>query len=277
MSAAVRSAVGSMRMSSGASTAYEKPRSGRSICMLETPRSSRIASASTPFEPSWVRTTESSPRRKRACTPASRSKRSKNGRTVASRSMAMKRPLPWRSAASTRACPPAPKVASTTVSPGLTARSSRTSSARTGTWSVLLRCKALGNKLHTPFDLFDLLFPGGAVPDLDVVADARDDDFAAEARVPEQRGRNHHPPLLVEFGFGGSREHVAAHLTRLLAERAEALQLGGHEGIPVVAGEHKETTVEPARYDDLSPEGLPELGREGEPVLVVEGVLVFAE
>ena len=34
-----------MRMSSGASVAYEKPRSGRSICMLETPRSKRIASA----------------------------------------------------------------------------------------------------------------------------------------------------------------------------------------------------------------------------------------
>ena len=110
-----------------------------------------------------------------------------------------------------------------------------------------------------------------------MVADARDDDLAAEARVPEERGRNHHPPLLVELGLGGSREHVAAHLARLLAERAEALQLGGHEGIPVVAGEHKETTVEPARHDDLAREGLPELGREGESVLVVEGVLVFAE
>src|SRR6187551_846123 len=266
-----------MRMSRGASTAYEKPRSGRSICMLETPRSMRIASASTPFEPSWERTTESSPRRKRACTPASRSKRSKNGRTVASRSMAMKRPLPWRSAASTRACPPAPKVASTTASPGLTARSSRTSSARTGTWSVLLRCKALGNKLHTPFDLFDLLFPGRAIPDLHVVAHTGDDDLAAEACVLEQRGRHHHAALLVELGLGGAREHVAAHLTSFLAEGVEPFELRGDEGIPVVAGEHKETTVEPPRHDDLAREGLTEFRRESEPVLVVEGVLVFAE
>src|SRR6188508_1549533 len=220
-----------MRMSSGASTAYEKPRSGRSICMLETPRSSRIASASTPFEPSWVRTTESSPRRKRACTPASRSKRSKNGRTLASRSMAMKRPFPRRPAARTRACPPAPKVASTTVSPGLTARSSRTSSARTGTWSVLLRCKALGNKLHTPFDLFDLLLPGCAVPDLDAVAHPGDDDLTTEARVSEQGRRHHHPALLVELGLGGARKHVPAHLARLLAEGVEPFQLRGHEGI----------------------------------------------
>src|SRR4029079_15400608 len=100
--------------------------------------------------------------------------------------MAMKRPLPWRSAASTRAWPPAPKVASTTVSPGLTARSSRTSSARTGTSTVLLRCKALGNKLPAPFDLFDLLFPGGAIPDLHVVPHTGDDDLAAEACVPEK-------------------------------------------------------------------------------------------
>src|SRR6185436_6414284 len=112
------------------------------------------------------------------------------------------------------AWPPAPKVASTTVSPGVTARSPRTSSARTGTWSVLLRCKALGNKLHTPFDLFDLLLPGCAVPDLDVVAHPGDDDLAPETRVLEERRRNHHAPLLVELGLGGARKHVAAHLAR---------------------------------------------------------------
>src|SRR4029079_6463538 len=195
-----------MRMSRGASTAYEKPRSGRSICMLDTPRSIRIASASTPFAPSWERTLESAPRRKRACTAASRSKRSKNGRTVESRSIPMNRPFPCKSAARTRAWPPAPKDASTTVSPGVTARSPRTSSARTGTWSVLLRCKALGNKLHTPFHLIDLLFPGSAVPDLDVVAHAGDDDLASEARVLEQRGRNHHASLLVELRLGRPRE-----------------------------------------------------------------------
>ena len=122
-----------------------------------------------------------------------------------------------------------------------------------------------------------MLFPGGPVPDLDVVADTRDDYLAAEARVPEERRRKHHPALLVELGLGGSREHVAAHLARRFAERAEALQLGAHKGIPVVAGEHKETTVESARHDDLALERLAELGREGESVLVVEGVLVFAE
>ena len=54
-------------------------------------------------------------------------------RTVGSRSIAMSLPRPRRSAASSAACPPAPKVASTTVCPGSTARLSRTSCARTGT------------------------------------------------------------------------------------------------------------------------------------------------
>ena len=80
-------------MSSGASVAYEKPRSGRSSCMLETPRSSRIASARTPFSASWVSTIEKSPRRKRADTPVVRRKRSKYGRTVGSRSIAITLPV----------------------------------------------------------------------------------------------------------------------------------------------------------------------------------------
>src|SRR5919201_6292212 len=213
-----------MRMSSGASTAYEKPRSGRSICMLETPRSMRSTSASTPLSASCASTTEKSPRRKRAWTRASRSKRSKYGLTVASRSMPMKRPRPARSPARSRACPPAPNVASTTVSPGRTARSSRTSSARTGTWSVLLRCEALGNKLHTPFDLFELLAPPGAIPDLDVVAHARDDYLTPETGMRDERGRKHDPPLLVELGLGRAREHETAHLPRLATEGVEPLE-----------------------------------------------------
>ena len=42
--------------------------------MLETPRSSRIASAWTPFSASWSRTTDASPRRNRDWTPACRRK-----------------------------------------------------------------------------------------------------------------------------------------------------------------------------------------------------------
>ena len=95
--AAVISLEGSIRMSSGASVAYEKPRSGRSICIDETPMSSRIASALMSFAASWLRTIAKSPRRKRTSTPAPALKRSKCGLTLGSRSIATSLPLPARS------------------------------------------------------------------------------------------------------------------------------------------------------------------------------------
>src|SRR5437016_8128582 len=220
-----------MRMSSGASAAYEKPRSGWSICMLETPRSKSTASARTPFDASCSSTTENSPRKKRPCTAVCRRKRSKYARAEGSRSIAISLPLPWRSAARISACPPAPKVASTTVSPGWTARQARTSSARTGTWSASLGCKTFGNILSTPFDLGELALPGGAIPDLEVVVDPGDDDVAAELRVGDPRGRQAHPPLFVRRRLAGAGEEVATHPPPLLAQRME-----GGEGRVAVVG-----------------------------------------
>ena len=108
-------------MSSGASTAYEKPRSGRSSCIDETPRSSRIASAPTPFAASCSRTTAKSPRRKPRLHAA---RASRSGRSTRARRVAVDRDqlaaAAARSAASSAAWPPAPNVASTTVSPGCT-------------------------------------------------------------------------------------------------------------------------------------------------------------
>src|SRR5215831_10853940 len=218
-SLALTSCVGSIRMSSGASAAYENPRSGRSSCIEETPRSSRIASARTSFPASCGRTTPKSPRRSREFTEARFASCSKYVRAVGSRSIAISLPLPRRSAARSAAWPPAPKVASMTVSPGRTARAARTSSARTGTWSASLGCKTFGNILSTPFDLGELALPGGAVPDLEVVVDPGDDDVAAELRVLDQGGRDAHPPLLVRRRLAGAREKVTVHLAAFLAQR----------------------------------------------------------
>src|SRR5262245_6863311 len=264
-------------MSSGASAAYEKPRSGRSSCMLETPRSSRIASARTPFSASWSSTTEASPRRKRDCTPAWRLKPSKYGRTVGSRSIAMKRPSPLRSAARIDAWPPDPKVASPTVGLGPTARCPRTSSARSRTCSVSFRCKTLANIFCAPFDLFPLLLPGGAVADLQVVPHARDDDVPAEPCVLDESGRDHHASLPVELGLGRAREEKALHAAPLLAERIELGEPRLHERVPIVAAIGVEAAVHPAREHDAGRERHAEPGRKREPVLVVDRVLVFAE
>src|SRR5438874_4409347 len=260
-SRALSSWLGSIRMSSGASTAYEKPRSGRSSCIEETPRSSRIASARTPFPASCGRTTPKSPRRRRAFTVVRFTSCSKYVRAVGSRSIAISFPLPRRSAERIAACPPAPKVASMTVSPGSTARQACTSSARTGTWSASLGCKTFGNILSTPFDLGELALPGGAVPDLEAVVDPGDDDVAAEFCVHEQRGRDAHPPLLVRRRLAGAGEEVAMHPPALLAQRVQ----GGKGRVAVVLpGDRRprvEAAVEAPRDDDAVLERPPEFRR----------------
>ena len=128
-----------------------------------------------------------------------RRSRSKYVRTPGSRSIAISCPSPRRSSASRREWPPAPKVPSTTVSPGWTARSSRTSSASTGTWSAALLCKTFGNMICAPFHGRQVDPPRLAVPDLEMVVDARHDDLPPELGALEQRRRHEHPPLLVEL------------------------------------------------------------------------------
>src|SRR3954453_12607545 len=175
----------------------------------------------------------------------------------------MKRPRPRSSAASTAACPPAPKVASTTVSPGWTSRRSRTSSARTGTWSAPLSCKTFGNMLRAPFELVTLLSPGFAIPDLEPVPDTGDDDVARELRVRRECRRDHHAPLLVDVGLDGARVEVALHLARLAAERIELGEALFHDPRPLVAGQDVETLVEPTGGDDPLPERFSDAGGGG--------------
>src|SRR5439155_20493451 len=269
-SQALTSWVGSMRMSSGASAAYENPRSGRSSCIEETPRSSRIASARTPFSASCGRTTPKSPRRSRVFAVVRVASCSKYVRAVGSRSIAISFPLPRRSAASSAAWPPAPKVASMTVSPGATARQARTSSARTGTWSASLGCKTFGNSLSTPFDLGELALPGCAIPDLEVVVDPGDDDVAAELRVGDQCRWKAHAALLVRRRLARAGEEMALHLAAFLAQRMERGEGRVAVSRPAVGRPGPETAVEAAGDDHAVLERLPELRRKCQTVLVVD-------
>src|SRR5437764_11054256 len=263
-------------VASGASAAYEKPRSGRSSCIEDTPRSRRIASARTPFSASCRRTTPKSPRRSRAFTGTRFASCSKYVRAVGSRSTAINFPVPRRSAAGMAACPPAPKVASMTVSPGCTASDARTSSARTGTWSASLGCKTFGNILSTPFDLGELALPGGAVPDLEAVVDACDDDVAAELRVREQCGGNAHAPLFVRRRLAGAGEEVAVHPPALLAQGMQGGERRVAVVLPAVRRPRPEPAVEAAGDDDAALERPPELRRKRETVLAVLRLLGLA-
>src|SRR5215208_636830 len=212
-------------MSSGASTEYEKPRSGRSTCIDDTPRSSSTTSASTAFEASCSRTIENSPRSSRAWSePKRRWNLSKYGRTLGSRSIAIRRPRPRRSSASSVACPP----------------------------------------------------PGGAIPDLQMIMDADDDDIPAELRVFAQMRRNDHAALPVEVGLGRGPEEVPPQAPPRLAERIHLgeSRLDGSSPILTTVGE--DAAVEPARENRPVCKGLTELGGKSEPMLVIDRVLVLA-
>src|SRR4051794_12480107 len=176
----------------------------------------------------------------------------------------MNLPLPWRSAASSDAWPPAPKVPSTTISPGCTASSVRTSCARTGTWSVAPGCKTFGNMLGAPFDFLHVLAPRGAIPDLEVIPHPCDHDLTAEAGVLEQSRRDHDPPLLVGLPLGGAREEEPLHHARLPAERVELREPRVDDLLPVVPSVGVEASVHAAGDHDAAGEGLSELGRQRE-------------
>src|SRR4029078_11144510 len=251
-------------MSSGASVAYENPRSGRSTCIEETPRSNRIASARTPFAASCASTSENSPRRKRPCAPVRFRTESKYGRTDGSRSIAISLPLPWRSAASRSEWPPAPKVASTTVSPGCTASASRTWSARTGTWSVALGRQTCGDILRTPCENLDGVEPGRSVPDLQVVVHPGDHDLAVDPCVLGERRRQHHAALLVRLDVGGPGEKEAVQLAPLRAERVEPGEPFLDQPLPGRLGIAVETPVHTARDDKTAGKRLGELRRARE-------------
>jgi hypothetical protein len=119
--------------------------------------------------------------------------------------------------------------------------------------------------------------PGIAVPDLQVVANSRDDDLTAELRVLQQRRRNHHAALFVEVGLGRSREEKALDPARFLAERIQRGDSRLDESKPILTTVGMEAPVEPARDDHALLKGLTELGGKGEAVLVIDRVLVCAE
>src|SRR6266404_4010519 len=131
--------------------------------------------------------------------------------------------------------------------------------------------------LRTPFGLGDLTPPGGAVPNLEVVVDARDDDVAAELRVFHQSGGDTDPALLVELPFDSAGVEEAPELTGLAAELVEQVESRLDRAHPLGAGIRVQASVHAAAHDDSVPEGLPELGRQGEAVLVVDRMVVFTE
>src|SRR5215208_1846599 len=131
--------------------------------------------------------------------------------------------------------------------------------------------------LRTPFHLVELPPPRLSIPDLDVVGHAGDDDVPREPGVPEQGRGNHDPPLLVQLGLGRAGEEMALEPAAVGVERVQANDARLETVTPLVARPHIEASVHASRKDNAGRQLLAEARREREPVLVVDGVLVFAE
>src|SRR5918994_5126782 len=96
---------------------------------------------------------------------------------------------PMRSAIR-RAWPPAPKVQSTTVSPGAGAARSISSPARTGTCARVMSRRIAKLLRHLPDAARQralLLGPMLLVPDLEVVSHTHHHDLLLDARVAQER------------------------------------------------------------------------------------------
>src|SRR5579875_1576604 len=143
-SAAVGPADGSMRMSSGASTRYEKPRAGRSNCGELTPRSSSTPDSDPAGTPISSRTTGNRSKRAwrtRARGP-NRARRAAAAATASgSRSMPTTRRCPYASSRAA-ACPPPPTVPSSTTPAGTGAKRSTISPTMTGSWANSWRIRS---------------------------------------------------------------------------------------------------------------------------------------
>ena len=235
-------------MSSGASAVYEKPRSGRSICIEETPRSSRIASASTPLPASCSRTTAKSPRRKRVC--ASRPLREAvevrpRARVAVDRDQLA---AALEVGGEQRRVPAGAEGRVDDRLAGLHREQLAHLVGENGDVVSRAGCKTFGNILRTPFDFGQLLAPGGAVPDLEPVVDAGDDDLPAQLRVLDQLGGDHHAALFVELGLGAPRRRRCLWRRRpsgLSGSSADESRLD--ESIPIRTTEGVEAAVEAPR------------------------------
>src|SRR3954469_21046487 len=192
------------------------------------------------------------------------------------RSTAMSSPSGPSRPATRRAWPPPPKVQSTATPPGCGSRSSISSPARTGTWGAVLSsrmAKAAGDVGKLIGEGVVVGGPGGATPDLEAVARAGDDDLLRQFAVLEQEARHADAAGRVELGVQGVGGEEAVELARLLRERVQALKRRVDVGVVGLRRPDLHAPLDPLREDDALAQRSPELGRDRQPVLGVEGVV----
>src|SRR4051794_2825801 len=212
-------------------------------------------------------------RNRHGTSSASAAKRSS---AAGSRSTAMSSPSGPSRPATRRAWPPPPNVQSTATSPGCGSRSSISSPARTGTWVAVMSsrmAKAGGDVGKLIRKRLVVVRPGGAAPHLEAVARARDDDVLLQLAVVQEERRDPHPAGRVELRVQRVGREEAIQLARRLGERVHPGERGLHVRVVRLRRPHLDAPLDPLRQDDALAQRSPELRRDREPVLCVEGVV----
>ena len=130
--------------------------------------------------------------------------------------------------------------------------------------------KSRGDRQHVVVELLVVVRPGGAVPELEVVARADHGDLLRQPRVLHQEARDHHAAGGVELSGHRVRREVELQLAGLLRERVHALQGGHAEGLVVRGLPERDAPLDALRQHEPGAEVRPEAGRNREPVLRVE-------
>src|SRR3712207_2332158 len=243
------------------------------------PRSMTATSVRRPSARSWSRPSAKPARTKRVAHGTSAASSAKRSSATGSRSIATSVPVGPRRSATSFACPPAPNVQSTAVSPSRGSTVASSSAARTGTCIAVISA----SMAHPAADLADvgdelaaLAVPLRAVPDLDAVARADDLHVLGEAGVLQEEGRDTDATGAVELGVLRRRGVEALELLALLGQRVEGLEDGAGELVVVLRLPQHDARLRALRHHDPLAERRAEAGRDGEAVLGIEGVVVGA-
>src|SRR3954451_24686066 len=211
--------------------------------------------------------------RKRVAQGASLASSSKRSSAAGSRSMHTSVPSGPSRSATRRACPPAPKVQSTAVSPAAGCVRSISSPARTGTWMRVMSRRIAKALRHLPdlgVEALLLAQPLLAAPDLEVVAHAHPHALLADPGVAHQRGWKGHASGGVELHLEGVALVEARELAVLGAHRVQAAERALDDRLVAVGGPHRHAGLRVLGENHSGGERGPELGGNAEPVLRVQ-------
>src|ERR1700755_199612 len=182
-----------------------------------------------PSSRSWPRPSAKGAWTKRVEQLTSAASCSKCCSATGSRSIAISVPGGPMRSATRRAWPPAPSVQSTAIWPARGASASISSPARTGTgvWGMARSvAKGLGQIRGSRREVGFVALPGGAVPELEAVADAGDHDLAADPGVLQELRRQHHAAGGIQLRLQRVAVQEPPELPPLLRKRIAHLREG---------------------------------------------------